>query len=160
ERKAGVNGVYAQIADLPPGSNTYSDGNNLVSGTTYYYRVYAYKIGANSGYATSPSVTVPILPGTYYLSALPITVNSNGWGPAEMNRSNGEQGASDGKKITLNTTQYDFGIGVHATSDITFNLNGQYSTFFSDVGIDDEVGNNGSVDFQVYVDGVLKFDSG
>ena len=158
ERKTGINGTYASITTLPANSTTFSDGINLVSGTTYYYRVDAYKVGATTPGVDQPSVTIPTLPGTYYLSDLPISVNSNGWGPAELDRSNGETGASDGHTITLNGVTYAKGIGVHATSDITYNLNGQYTTFFSDVGVDDEVGNNGTVEFFVYVDGVLKFD--
>ena len=40
------------------------------------------------------------------------------------------------------------------------NLGGNYSSFISDVGIDNEVGENGSVSFQVYGDSVLLYDSG
>ncbi|HVT87667.1 MAG TPA: NPCBM/NEW2 domain-containing protein [Tepidisphaeraceae bacterium] len=161
ERKTGTGGTYSQIADLPAGSNTYSDNASLVGGTTYYYRVYAYKTGAaNSGYSNEPFATVPIPPGTYYLSDLSfVGTPVNGWGPLSRDKSNGEQGATDGKTITLNGVTYSKGLGVHANSDITFALNGQYTEFDSDIGIDDEVGNNGNVIFQVYVDGVLKYTS-
>ena len=161
ERKTGSGGTYARIADLPAGTFTYPDGNNLTPGATYFYRVYAYQTAEpNSGYSNEQSAQVPLPSGTIsYLSDLPISINSNGWGPAELDHSNGETGAHDGHTITLNGVTYAKGIGVHATSDITYNLNGQYTTFFSDVGVDDEVGNNGTVEFFVYVDGVLKFDS-
>jgi hypothetical protein len=161
ERKAGINGTYAQIADLPAGTFTYPDGNNLVPGTTYYYHVYAYQTGApNSGFSNEVNVTVPIPPGTTtYLSDLPFTVTANGWGPPEKDHSNGETGASDGHTITLNGKTYAKGLGVHANSDLSFALNGQYKQFISDIGVDDEVANNGSVDFQIYVDGQLKYDS-
>jgi hypothetical protein len=48
---------------------------------------------------------------------------------------------------------------VHAGSSITYALNGSYTTFLSDIGVDDEVGNAGSVVFQVYLDNVLSYTS-
>jgi hypothetical protein len=101
----------------------------------------------------------PPPPTNAYVSDLPFTVTANGWGPPEKDRSNGETGASDGHTITLNGTTYAKGLGVHASSDLSFNLNGQYNYFFSDVGIDDEV-SGGSVVFQVWADGVKVYDSG
>ena len=57
---------------------------------------------------------------------------------------------------------YASGSGTHAVSQIVYNLNGQYYTFISDVGVDDEENGKGigSVDFQVIGDGVVLFDSG
>lgn len=98
--------------------------------------------------------------GTTYLSDLNWTSAVSGWGPVEKDRSNGEQGATDGHTITLNGVTYAKGLGVHASSDVRFALNGAYKTFAADVGVDDEVGSNGSVVFQVYADGTLLYDSG
>jgi len=106
----------------------------------------------------SPTVSTP---GITYLSDLPTaTAPINGWGPMERDQSNGEQKAGDGHTITLNGVSYAKGLGVHAVSDVTFNLAGQYTQFLSDIGVDDEVGSKGSVDFQVWGDGVELFDSG
>lgn len=92
--------------------------------------------------------------GTAYLSDLSWTSPpTNGWGPVEIDESNGEQGTGDGNTITLNGTTYTKGLGVHAYSDITYNLGGAYTTFISDVGVDDESGSAGSVVFEVYLDG-------
>jgi hypothetical protein len=119
-----------------------------------------YTIGSNG------SVTIHILDddsppaNTTYLSDLPPIASTNGWGPAEHDRSNGELPAGDGKRITLNGVGYDKGIGAHAASDITYVLNKHFATFQTVVGVDDEVGNNGSVVFQVYADGNKIFDSG
>jgi hypothetical protein len=74
--------------------------------------------------------------------------------------SNGEDGAGDGHTLTLNGVTYARGLGVHANSSLTFNLNGGFSSFLADTGIDDEVGSNGSVKFQVLADGVMIYDSG
>jgi hypothetical protein len=98
-------------------------------------------------------------PVTTYLSDRTPTSSINGWGPAEKDKSNGEQGAGDGVTITLNGTTYAKGIGAHAASDIRYSVTG-CTAFATDVGVDDEVGSNGSVIFQVWVDGTKKYDSG
>ena len=92
-----------------------------------------------------------------YLSDIPWTSMINGWGPAERDRSNGELGGADGGTITLNGNTFSKGIGVHADSQVRWQLNGQCTTFSAVIGVDDEVGANGSVIFQVYVDGELRF---
>jgi len=95
-----------------------------------------------------------------HISTLPYTVNANGWGPVERDLSNGENGSGDGRPISLNGVIYSKGLGVHAASDVVISLNGQFTTFTSDIGVDDEVGSNGSVNFQVWGDGVLLYESG
>ena len=44
--------------------------------------------------------------------------------------------------------------------DITYRLQGSWQTFRADVGIDDACRQNGGLQFQVYGDGRLLFDSG
>jgi hypothetical protein len=97
-----------------------------------------------------------------YLSDLTPFFAENGWGPYERDHSNGEMAAGDGHTINLNGTAYAKGLGVHARSDLRYDLGGRYSHFLADVGLDDEVLKNGSVQFLVYVDGGLKpvFNSG
>jgi Domain of unknown function (DUF4347)/NPCBM/NEW2 domain/Glucose / Sorbosone dehydrogenase/FG-GAP-like repeat/Calx-beta domain len=97
---------------------------------------------------------------TTYLSNLPWTSTTNGWGPAERDKSNGEAAANDGTILSLDGVPYSKGIGAHANSQITFNLGGAYNSFFAYVGVDDEVGTKGSVVFQILADGVSLFDSG
>lgn len=53
----------------------------------------------------------------------------NGWGPVEKNMSNGETAQGDGRTITLNGTTYQKGLGAHAYSQITYNINKLYSFF-------------------------------
>jgi hypothetical protein len=74
--------------------------------------------------------------------------------------SNGGQAAGDGHTITLNGVTYAKGLGVNAISQIVYNLGGAYSSFLSDIGIDDEEATFGTVDFQVLADGVKIYDSG
>ncbi len=97
---------------------------------------------------------------TFYLSDLTATAATNGWGAIERDKSNGEQGGNDGNTLTLSGLTYTKGLGVHAGADTTYTLGGNYTRFISDIGVDDEVGANGSVFFQVFADGVQIYDSG
>ncbi len=95
-----------------------------------------------------------------YLSDLAFSSQTNGWGAAERDRSNGETGSSDGGQITIGGTTYAKGVGVHAGSDIVVDIPEGARRFISDIGVDDEVGANGSVTFKVYGDNQLLFESG
>jgi beta-galactosidase len=94
-----------------------------------------------------------------WVSDLEFVTEQNGWGPLERDRSNGEQGATDGRPITIGGQVYEKGLGVHAESIVDVYLGGNCMTFTADVGVDDEVGNAGSVVFEVYTDGVRQFAS-
>jgi hypothetical protein len=95
-----------------------------------------------------------------YISDLTWALATNGWGPVEKDKSNGEMSAGDGRTITLNSMTYTKGLGVHAASEVRYALNKRYSRFISDVGVDDESQSWGTVTFQVWADGVKIFDSG
>jgi beta-galactosidase GanA len=93
------------------------------------------------------------------VSDLPFLSATNGWGPVERNTSNGEAAAGDGRPITLAGTVYASGLGVHANGDVALYLDGHCSRFTAVVGVDDEVGNAGSVTFAVVADGTTVFSS-
>ena len=97
---------------------------------------------------------------TVFASDLAYQAISNGYGPVEKDTSNGEKLAGDGKTITLNGVTYAKGFGTHANSEVLVNLNGGYTTFMADVGVDDEVGSAGSVVFQIFLDDIKVYDSG
>jgi alpha-galactosidase len=93
--------------------------------------------------------------GTRYVSDMTWQASTNGWGPAERDRSNGETGAADGRTITIAGTTYAKGVGAHAAGTIDVDLGGRCSTFAADVGVDAEVGDGrGTVTFSVLGDGV------
>jgi hypothetical protein len=95
-----------------------------------------------------------------YLSDVRWTRAVNGWGRVELDRSNGEKAHRDGEVITIAGRRYKKGLGVARNSAITYKLDGNQSTFASDVGIDDEVGDNkGSMRFVVFADGRKIYDS-
>ncbi len=99
-----------------------------------------------------PAEPVPPPPGQHYVSDLPFVAEVNGWGPVERDMSNGEDGAGDGRPITVGGVEYAKGLGVHADSSVTIALD-QCQMFTAVVGVDDEVGNGGSVAFLIEGDG-------
>ncbi|MBC6446145.1 endo-alpha-N-acetylgalactosaminidase family protein [Actinokineospora xionganensis] len=78
---------------------------------------------------------------------------SNGWGPVERDRSNGESGAGDGGPITLNGVVHEKGLGTHAPSTVVYYLGGNCASFTAQVGVDDRQASRGSVQFTVLADG-------
>ncbi len=90
------------------------------------------------------------------LQSRPATDVVNGWGPVERGTSNGERGAGDGAPLRIGGRTYDRGLGVHAGSSLTYDLDDEFRRFTATVGVDDEVGDRGSVVFEVWVDGRLQ----
>ena len=68
-------------------------------------------------------------------------------------------GTADGGPIVLNGVTYAKGLGVHAMSEVVYAIPSGCSQFFAAVGVDDEVGANGRVQFQVWADSSLLFQS-
>jgi alpha-galactosidase len=62
----------------------------------------------------------------------------------------------DNHTITLNKVEFKHGIGTHANSVFGVDLHKTASRFVAVVGVDDEVGQNGHVSFEVWVDKVKK----
>jgi hypothetical protein len=84
----------------------------------------------------------------------------NGWGPVEIDQSNGENAAGDGNPLTINGQTFSRGLGVHAYSEVIYNIGGAYGSFTTYIGVDDETcGVAGTVQFAVYVDGVMEYQS-
>jgi beta-galactosidase len=108
----------------------------------------------------SATVRVPLPPGSHWVSDLPFSSESNGWGPVERDRSNAEQAPDDGRPLSIGGTGYEKGLGVHALSDVQVALDGRCTLFTADTGVDDETGNAGSVAFEVWVDGTRRYAGG
>lgn len=152
KRSTSPSGPFETIATVT--GLSYTD-NDVENGRYYYYTV----SGANDfgeGTASAPLRAMPAL----YVTDMDWTSSNNGWGPVEIDQSNGEDATDDGRVITLNGQSYSRGLGVHASSTVTYNLSGDYARFQSDIGLDDEVGTSGSVIFNVLVDGVQRYTSG
>jgi alpha-galactosidase len=98
--------------------------------------------------------------GHVYLSDLPWTYATNGFGPPELDSTNGETAPLDGAPIRLRGAAYDKGLGVHGPSLLRYRLGRACSRFIADVGIDDDQNGQGSVSFEVWADGERLFESG
>src|SRR5690606_11792198 len=74
---------------------------------------------------------------------------TNGLGPVEVDRSNGSDAAGDGGALTHDGTPYTRGLGRHAPSRVVYDLEPGCTELRADLGIDDEAGAAGSVQFRV-----------
>lgn len=97
--------------------------------------------------------TAVVKTGTNYLSDLRWRSARNGLGPVERNQDNGGRAANDGGSIRVGGTTYTKGLGVHADSNIRFDLGGKCSSFSFVAGFDDSVRTSVSVKLFVVVDG-------
>lgn len=88
-----------------------------------------------------------------YVSDLSFASEKNGWGPVERNKSNGETAAGDGRTISIGGKSFEKGLGAHSNSEVIINIGGVYTNFLAEVGVDDESGDNGSVQFELIGDG-------
>jgi hypothetical protein len=157
-----------QVGDymaFPGPGRTYSRSNNGAN-TVLSWDINRPKPGINRSVGvtgTPPAPTPSPLPTSgpvQYASDVTWSSARNYWGVAERDKSNGETSSGDGRTLTLNGVTYAKGIGVHAGSEIHLQLDGKYTQFNSDIGIDDEAGANGSVVFEVWADGAKLFASG
>ncbi len=123
-------------------------------------RAYFYSVTSTNNIGESRTSSVIKGIPSFYITNLNSDSSSNGWGPAEIDQSNGENGSDDGGLITLNGVGYSRGLGVHAESSISYKLDGKFERFLSDIGVDDEVGNSGSVIFSVFLDSLEIYNSG
>lgn len=68
--------------------------------------------------------------------------------------------AQGGGAISIGGKVYAKGLGVHSLSKLTFDLNRGFKRFLCDIGLDDTAGEHGDVEFKVYADGKLVYESG
>ncbi|MBC7391015.1 MAG: NPCBM/NEW2 domain-containing protein [Opitutaceae bacterium] len=152
KRSTAPNGPFQTIATVT--QLTYAD-LNVSNDNVYYYTV----TGENSFGQGTSSPIVRAMP-SFYITSLNWTSATNAWGTVEKDQSNGEQATDDGNIITIGGVEYSRGLGIHANSTIIYNLDGKYDRFLSELGVDDEVGNSGSVIFTVSMDGKQLYTSG
>jgi len=67
--------------------------------------------------------------------------------------------SAGGKVLTVNGQVYKKGIGALSGSELLYELDGSWDKLTGHVGMDDEVGDGGSVMFRVYADDKLVFES-
>ncbi|MFC4115109.1 NPCBM/NEW2 domain-containing protein [Nonomuraea zeae] len=92
-------------------------------------------------------------PGPSYISDLAWIRSANYWGPVERDQSVGGKGLNDGLPLTVGGVRYAKGLGTHAPAEIELYTAGRCSTISFQAGVDDETGDAGSVDLEVWTDG-------
>ncbi|NQT52600.1 NPCBM/NEW2 domain-containing protein [bacterium] len=104
---------------------------------------------------TTPEGPPPLPKADVYASSLKPVKATVGWNDTpRMNKS------IDDNPIRIAGEEYDKGIGVHALSEIVFDLKPEYERFVSYVGVDDEKGGAGTCTFDVFIDGKKVYSSG
>ncbi|MGH3716826.1 MAG: protein kinase domain-containing protein [Micromonosporaceae bacterium] len=126
-----------------------------------------YWLGDLSRPAPQPSRTPPAasaVPKTEvrYLSELAFVQVANGWGPVELDKATGNVGPDDGGPLILGDQTYQHGLGAHAPSHVRIYPAQGCRQLQAVVGIDASAvqSSGGSVSFQVFADGQLRYDSG
>ncbi|WP_439656619.1 glycoside hydrolase family 97 catalytic domain-containing protein [Lentzea sp. HUAS TT2] len=94
------------------------------------------------------------------VSDLPFMSETNGWGPVERDRSNGENTGGDGNTLTIGGVTYAKGLGTHAPSELSVYLGRGCERLTAKIGLDDETEQPGSVAFQVFGDDKPLYDGG
>ncbi|WP_345701265.1 NPCBM/NEW2 domain-containing protein [Kitasatospora terrestris] len=153
----GVSGytVYRDGTQVGTATGTSFTAGGLTAGTAYAFTVKAVDAAGNaSGASNTATVTTGGGAGQGTdLSDLTWSSARSDFGAVRKDLS------VDGRALKLNGTTYAKGIGTHANGSITYALNGGWSRFRSDVGVDDEVTANATVRFEVWGDGVRLYQS-
>src|SRR5262249_20440666 len=89
-----------------------------------------------------------------WLSTIDASRIEQGWGQAHADRS------VDGRPLHIGGRAFGHGIGDHAEASIPIELQGNGSHLSAWVGVDEEVGNRGSVVFHVEAEGKELWNSG
>lgn len=153
-----LEGILAQVTatDVEDGDLTaaITYETNYVSGKTGSFDI-TYAVTDSDGNTTKLTRKIVVVNSAVYVSDTDWKSAKVGWGSIKRDLS------LDGKTMKLDTENgvqsYDKGLGVHAYSEVVYDLTDKdYYYFVSDVGIDATAANHlSSVIFQVYVDGVL-----
>src|SRR5437868_2509111 len=80
------------------------------------------------------------------LDSLDLKSVAQGWGSPQKNRS------VDKHPLSIGGRKFEHGFGTHADSKVTMDLDGAVGTFSAFVGVDDEVGDKGTVNFKIVGD--------
>ena len=91
---------------------------------------------------------------TFGLETLNLQYAEQGWGEPQANKS------VDNHPLFIDGKRFEHGFGTHAVSTLRIALGGKAERFTATVGVDDEVGQRGSVVFKVVGDGKTLWESG
>ncbi|MDX8035439.1 glycoside hydrolase family 97 catalytic domain-containing protein [Lentzea sp. BCCO 10_0856] len=157
-----VSGAVVQRRKLAPGESISGRWQLRAGGPTgpVDVPVVATFGGVHVEQAVKAFVPPPVPTNGAQVSDLPFMSETNGWGPVERDRSNGENSGGDGGPLSIGGVGYTKGIGVHAPSEVSVYLGRGCARFAAKIGLDDETREPGSVAFQVFGDDKPLYDSG
>lgn len=158
-----VTGAAVQRRTLAPGESV-SGRWRLTAGTRVgpvdLPVVATFGSGVHVEQAVKAFVPPPVPGNGAQVSDLPFMSETNGWGPVERDRSNGENTGGDGAPLTIGGVTYAKGLGTHAPSEVSVYLGRGCERLAAKIGLDDETEQPGSVVFQVFGDDEPLYDSG
>lgn len=96
----------------------------------------------------------PVQLATTPVATLDLAQMTQDWGKPQANRS------VEGNPLRVNGQEFASGVGTHANSAFEIELGGSARRFEAMVGVDDEVGQPGTVEFEVWLDGKKAWSSG
>lgn len=153
---AGVTATDAEDGDMSAAVRYETD---YAPGRTGTFEI-TYTVTDSDGNTAKVTRALAVVNDSVYVSDQGWKSAKVGWGSAQKDK------AIDGKALKLatgsGTKTYDKGLGVHAASEIVYDLTGKGFWFFeSDVGPSAASANgNTSIAFKVYVDGALAAETG
>jgi len=100
------------------------------------------------------SIAGPVKAETFGIESLDLQNAEQAWGEPHADKS------VDNHPLFLEGKRFEHGFGTHANSTLRIALGGKAEQFTATVGVDDEVGQQGSVVFQVIGDGKSLWESG
>ncbi|MCR3750898.1 glycoside hydrolase family 97 catalytic domain-containing protein [Lentzea californiensis] len=158
-----VTGAAVQRRSLAPGESI-SGRWRLTAGTRVgpvdLPVVATFGSGVHVEQAVKAFVPPPAPANGAQVSDLPFMSETNGWGPVERDRSNGENTGGDGAALSIGGVTYAKGLGTHAPSEVSVYLGRGCERLAAKIGLDDETEQPGSVVFQVFGDDKPLYDSG
>lgn len=152
-----------------PGSSTFFDflSSDTLSGKSFSIKILPRDFAGNFSESSIINFTVPTFDcngptNETFLSNIAPTSSVNGYGPIEIDQSNGGFNLNDGNPLKINNVVYSKGIGVHAYSEIIYNVNpNTYRFLQTTIGLDDEMGEGscGTAVYKIYKDNILAYQS-
>jgi hypothetical protein len=147
---------WSAVTTLPAGSKVFVD-KQLNASWEYDYRIVAIN---SMGETVSAAITVQTMSTPHAVGSALMHLNSMQWQTNSASRDSAPTSFdNNGTTLAIGGQGYFRGFTVNANSDLRFTLDGQYTTFLTDIGLDDSVADKGSVKFQVWADNEMLYES-
>ncbi|MCC6797750.1 MAG: NPCBM/NEW2 domain-containing protein [Candidatus Hydrogenedentes bacterium] len=119
----------------------------------------AFLIGICAAAERTPAITPKIVPEDESGILSHVVHHTQGWGNMGVNACAYQAGVEP-QPLRIGEVTYATGLGLHAPGETWLALEGHFSVFEAEVGVQKQASNQGSVEFKVYADGTEVFTSG